>query len=350
MTDGDASGRPLRVALLQMVSHGMDSAANLAKGDAFCRRAHASGADIALFPEMWNIGYSPCPMPDFGDGDRWRSPGRWGMVPVPAVAVDPATAVAVEGWRAAAIDRSDPFFAHFQSLARELRMAVAITYLERWPGAPRNSVSLIDRQGNVALTYAKVHTCAFGMEDACTPGDEFHVCDLDTAAGPVRVGAMICFDREFPESARILMLKGAELILTPNACDIEPNRLAQFRTRAFENMVGMAMATYAAPQQNGHSVAYHPMAFDDAGRSRELCLMEADETEGVHVAEFPLAEMRAYREREVWGNAFRRPSAYAALTSSEVQSPFCRVDAAGRTFPATVPAGLTSEAVHGGDT
>jgi predicted amidohydrolase len=42
---------------------------------------------------------------------------------------------------------------------------------------------------------------------------------------------MICFDREFPESARILMLKGAELILTPNSCPLEENRIGQFRTR-----------------------------------------------------------------------------------------------------------------------
>ena len=70
------------------------------------------------------------------------------------------------------------------------------------------------------------------------------------------IGAMICYDREFPESARILMLKGAEIILTPNACDLEANRLGQFRARAYENMVGVAMANYAAPWQNGHSVAY----------------------------------------------------------------------------------------------
>jgi len=61
---------------------------------------------------------------------------------------------------------------------------------------------------------------------------------------------MICYDREFPESARILMLKGAEIILTPNCCELEQSRLGQFRTRAFENMVGVAMANYAAPQDN----------------------------------------------------------------------------------------------------
>lgn len=40
---------------------------------------------------------------------------------------------------------------------------------------------------------------------------------------------MICYDREFPESARILMRQGAKLILTPNACPMEIKRLAQLR-------------------------------------------------------------------------------------------------------------------------
>ena len=48
---------------------------------------------------------------------------------------------------------------------------------------------------------------------------------------------MICFDREFPESARILMLKGAELILTPNACKLDEKQINQFQTRAYENSV-----------------------------------------------------------------------------------------------------------------
>ena len=46
----------INVALLQMISFGADQEANLAKGEAFCRRAREMGADIALFPEMWNIG------------------------------------------------------------------------------------------------------------------------------------------------------------------------------------------------------------------------------------------------------------------------------------------------------
>ncbi|KKL07424.1 hypothetical protein LCGC14_2586200, partial [marine sediment metagenome] len=78
----------------------------------------------------------------------------------------------------------------FKELAKELRMAIALTYLERWDRAPRNSVSLIDRHGKILMTYAKVHTCDFSMEAACTPGDDFYVCTLDTDKGDVKIGGM----------------------------------------------------------------------------------------------------------------------------------------------------------------
>ncbi len=214
-------------------------------------------------------------------------------------------------------------------------MAIALTYLERWQGAPRNSVSIIDRHGEIVMTYAKVHTCDFDLpEAACTPGDDFYVCTLDTLQGEVRVGAMICYDREFPESARVLMLKGAEIILTPNACDLESNRIGQFRARAFENMVGVAMANYAGPEF-GHSVAFDPVVFDEHGKARDTRIIEAGESEDVYLARFDLDKLRAYRRRETWGNAFRRPHRYGLLTSLDVEPPFVRVNVNGELYDRT---------------
>jgi predicted amidohydrolase len=290
----------LRIALLQMAACGTDQDANQAKGEAFCRKAREMGADIALFPEMWNIGYTPCP---------YDKEGR-------------------ERWQAQAIGPEDEFLARVKELAKEFSLAIALTYLERWDGAPRNSVSLIDRHGKIVMTYAKVHTCDFSMEAACTPGDDFHVCTLDTEKGDVKIGAMICFDREFPESARILMLKGAELILTPNSCNLDDGRIGQFRARAFENMTGVAMANYAAPQNNGRSAAFDAVSFDEIdGPARDTLIIEAGENEGVYLAEFDLDKLRAYRERESWGNAFRKPRSYGLLTSLDVEPPFVRKSA-----------------------
>ena len=211
-------------------------------------------------------------------------------------------------------------------------MAIALTYLERWPGGPRDTVSLIDRHGELVLTYAKVHTCDFDpVEATCTPGDSFPVCTLETAQGPVKVGAMICYDREFPESARMLMLGGAELILVPNVCEMELNLIAQVRTRAIENMVAIALANYAPPDANGHSIAFDPIAFTEHG-SRDSLVVEAGEQEGVPLASFDLEAIRAYRARESWGNAFRKPHRYGLLVEQRVEDPFVRVNSHGEPY------------------
>lgn len=142
-------------------------------------------------------------------------------------------------------------------------MAIGVTLLERYQNSQRNTLVLFDRYGEQKLLYAKVHTCDFDVEKNLTAGDDFYVCSLNTACGEIQVGAMICYDREFPESARILMLKGAELILVPNACPMEINRLAQLRARAFENMLAIATCNYPAtvPDCNGCSSVFDGVVY-----------------------------------------------------------------------------------------
>ena len=290
----------MKIALLQMAAHGTDVDANLRKGEQFCRRAAAEGADIALFPEMWQIGYTLPAADDLA--------GR-------------------TAWMEHAIDAQSAFVQRFCQLAAELNMAIGVTYLERWPDLPRNTLALIDRHGTIVLTYAKVHTCEFDREASLTPGDGFHVVALDTAAGPVQVGAMICYDREFPESARVLMLQGAEIVLVPNACEIEINRLAQLRARAYENMLGIALANLADADCGGHSAAFDGIAFGQDGHSRDMCLLEAGSEEGVFLAHFDLDALRAYRAAEIWGDAFRKPHTYGALIENNPKPPFVRAKA-----------------------
>lgn len=80
-------------------------------------------------------------------------------------------------------------------------------------------------------------------------------------------------------------------------------------------MVSLAMTNYAAPQANGHSIALDGIAFGPDEQSREIVLVEAGPEEGVYLGELDVAALRAYREREVWGNAFRRPGCYGYLTA-----------------------------------
>jgi predicted amidohydrolase len=282
----------LRLALCQSTSRG-DPQANLEKGLAACARAAEEGADIAIFPEMWQIGYAPCP-----DDEAGRA-----------------------GWQEMAIARHDPWVNAFRKAASDLHLAVVATFLEQWPGSPRNTALLVDRHGQDVLCYAKVHTCDWGMEKALTPGESFEVARLDIERGFVDVGVMICADREFPESARELMLGGAELILVPNACPMAGERTYQLRSRAFENMTAIATVNYSAPDQDGHSSLFDGMVYGPAGhpngQPREQLIFEAGGDEGVYLATLDLDALREYRRRETMGDAYRKPSAYRRLMSDE---------------------------------
>ena len=285
-----------KVALLQAPPGPPDPHENATRGAALCRQAHALGADVALFPEMWSVGYH--------------------------------SLTELQNWKSLAVSTDGEYVDQFKELAHEMGMGIAVTYLRAGESGPENSVTLIDRHGREILTYSKVHLCRWDQpERSLVAGAGFPVSELDTARGPVKMGAMICFDREFPEGARILMLNGAEIILTPNACRLDVHRLAQFQTRAYENMVGVAMANYApAPgrEENGHSVAFSPVAYDEAGRTLDTLIVESGATETILVADFDLDQIRRYRAREMAGNAMRRPDLYGPLTEMTVRHPFIR--------------------------
>ncbi len=290
----------LTIALLQ-IAPCSSLEENLAKGLDACQKAKSQGADIALFPEMWSNGY--------------RIYGR-----------------PLDEWTAEAVSVDSGFVQAFGRLASELEMAIGITLLETHAGGPRNTLVLFDRFGRRQLTYAKVHTCDFDVERHLTPGDGFCAAPLDTACGTVQVGAMICFDREFPESARILMLQGAELILVPNACPMEQNRLSQLRARAYENMLAVATCNYpqSVPDCNGGSSVFDGVAYlPDAEGSRDTCLLQAGGGEGIYLAKLDLDLLRRYRASEVHGNAYRHPQKYGLLVDRAIAPPFVRPDYRG---------------------
>ena len=260
---------------------------NLTKGINACLAAKLGGADIALFPQMYSNGY------DIYDRK-------------------------FDDWKQEAITLNDDFVLTFQELSKQLNMAIGLTLLEKisYSQYPQNTLVLFDRKGRRVLTYAKVHTCDFDVERYLSSGEDFYVCDLDTDCGTVKVGAMICYDREFPESARILMLKGAELILVPNACPMEINRISQLRARAFENMLAVATCNYPinVPDCNGHSTIFDGVVYKkNENESRDTCILQAPESEGIYLATIDLDELREYRNNEIHGNAYRKPDKYQLL-------------------------------------
>lgn len=273
----------LKIAFLQLLP-GKTPEEQYEIGQRACKEAKETGADIALFPEMWSSGYY---IPQ--DDNELQS---------------------------LALSEESSFVQGFKELAKSLEMAIGITFLEQNEPKPLNSIILFDRNGEKVLHYSKVHTCDFDMEKVLSSGEVFYVTELDTKCGSIKVGSMICFDREFPESARILMLKGAELILAPNACPMEINRLSALRTRAYENMLAVATCNYpkGQPDCNGRSSLFDgvPWLPEEEG-VRDMCVLEAPEEAGVYIAELDLDMLRRHRADDVMGDKYRRPGKYGIL-------------------------------------
>lgn len=112
------------------------------------------GADIAVFPEIWNTGYEMLFEGDLKDKKN-----------IPQEKID--------NWKSKAISDNNKFIICYMDLAKQLEMAIAITYLEKTEDKPKNTVIIIDKNGQVILKYSKIHTVDSKMEAYIQPGLEF---------------------------------------------------------------------------------------------------------------------------------------------------------------------------------
>lgn len=298
------------IALLQITPE-QSIEKNLAKGIKACENAKKRGADLALFPEMWNNGYENL-----------------------AVYVRDVPNLKIDDWQNKAVSQDSKFVQSFAKLAQKLEMAIAITFLEKNTGQPKNTVIVFDRTGRKILKYSKIHTVDFKMEYFTDTGESFDVGELDYGHGKIKLGSMICFDRNFPESARILMLNGAEVIIIPNAGHIYNIHLTQLKTRAYENSVVVAMANYpteasAINAGNGRSCAFSPIFINTNMTNSNIkeidtTIIEMGENEGIEIASIDVDALRLCRSNSCNGNAFRKPKMYHKLLDEKVDEPFIR--------------------------
>jgi formamidase len=151
--------------------------------------------------------------------------------------------------------------------------------VERRNGELYNTSLLISPEGSIALKYVKTHPWCdpLGTEIGIKPGREFPVVDVP---GIGKIGIMICSDAAFPEVARTLAWKGAELIIWPTML-FHPLRnplLAVAVARAYENNCYL-MAIMGTGQHGGIGLTGHSMIVDPDG----LILTEVGDGETILV-------------------------------------------------------------------
>ncbi len=217
-----------------------------------------------------------------------------------------------------AVDAGSPAVQRVREAARKLGVWSVFGAIER----VRNSGTAAghDRLYNSAFLctpsgelhrYRKVHTLCLGVDRFTTPGDEgFRVWELPFG----RIGLNICYDGSFPESARILKLLGAQLIVLPTNWPELYLSTEKIRLRALENHL-----YYLAVNRVGteRGVTF-PGGSTAAGPRGEL-LAELGAEPLSFMVEMDLASADANRVVEDPGKyefdyvADRRPDAYAPL-------------------------------------
>ena len=277
---------PFQVSAVQMDVKIGDKAHNLARIEEFARAAAAGGSRLIVFPECALTGYC----------FESREEAYEYSEPVPGPAVERMT-----------------------SVAAELDVLIVFGLLERDGERLFNALSLVCPEGQLA-SYRKVHMPHLGVDHFADPGDRpFAVHDTSLC----RLGMNICYDGAFPESARVMTLAGADLIVLPTNWPPGAEEFAAYaiNTRAMENVV-YYLAANRVGRERGFQFIGTSRICDVHGRS----LAEAaNKSEVILSATIDPAVARQKRLERVPGMhwidriADRRPEFYGDISANEIQ-------------------------------
>lgn len=272
-----------------------DRQANVAKAKDMVRRAASQGANIVVLPELFETPYF-C---------QDQSAEHF------------ALAQEFEG---------NSLIAEFANLARELSVVLPLSFFERARNAYFNALAVIDADGAIIGRYRKSH-----VPDG--PGYQekyyFHPGDTGFRSFPTRyanLGAAICWDQWFPEAARIMALKGADVLVYPTAIGSEPppappvDSLDHWRRvmqgHAAANYLPLVAANRVGVERGqAGEIRFYGSSFI-TGPTGEIVADLGREEEGVIGARFDFDEIT--KSRASWGLfRDRRPELYGPILSAD---------------------------------
>ena len=267
---------------------------NIAHAEELVRKAAAEGAQIILLPELFERPY-------FCQERRY------------------------EYYQYAKPVMENEAVCRFRQVARELSVVLPVSFYERDRNLLINSVAVLDADGSILGIYRKTHIPDdhyYQEKFYFTPGDTgFRV--FETRYGTIGVG--ICWDQWFPETARFMAVKGAELLYYPTAIGSEPilsvDSMPHWRRvmqgHAAANLMPVIAANRIGTEtvepcpENGNqksALRFYGSSFITDGTGEIAVSMDRD-SEGVIASEFDLDELM--EERLSWGLfRDRRPEVY----------------------------------------
>ncbi len=288
----------VKIAAIQM-SCESNPDANIAHAEKLIRKAASEGSRIILLPELFERPY-------FCQERRY------------------------EYYEYATRTDENPAVQRFKDIARELNIVLPISFYEKDGTRLFNSIAMIDADGSIMGVYRKTHIPDdhyYQEKFYFTPGNTgFKV--WNTRYGNVGVG--ICWDQWFPETARCMALKGADILLYPTAIGSEPildvdsaphwqrtmqgHSAANIIPVAAANRFGLEKVTPCRENGNQSSeLLFYGKSFitDETG----AILTEAERSGDVILsAEFDFDKIR--EERLSWGLfRDRRPECYSDITN-----------------------------------
>jgi N-carbamoylputrescine amidase len=292
------AGNPVKVtvAATQMACT-WDTDGNIARAEALVRQAAAAGAQIILLQELFETPYF--------------------CIDTQECHFDLARPL-----------QNHPTIGRFQGVAKELGVVLPISFFERSGPVYFNSVAIIDADGSLVGHYRKSHIPDFPVYEEkyyFSPGDTGFKA-IETAFGCIGVG--ICWDQWFPEAARAMVLKGADILLYPTAIgsevyqpdlDSKDHWQTAMRGHAAANVVPVIASNRIGAESSGDlEMEFYGSSFitDHVGG----IIQSADRsTECVLTATLDLQEVRDYRRS--WG-VFRdrRPDLYGSLLTLDGQN------------------------------
>lgn len=282
--------RKVTLAATQMPC-GPDKAANVANAKKLVRQAKAKGADVILIQELFETPYF-------------------------------CKDQLAKNFALASPYEDNALLKEFSALARELKVVLPVSYFESARNAHFNSLAMIDADGEVLGNYRKSHIPdgpGYQEKYYFNPGDTgFQV--WQTKFG--RVGAAICWDQWFPESARAMALMGAEILCYPTAIGTEPppappvDSSGHWR-RVMQGHAGANYMPLIASNRTGREVGetceitFYGTSFI-AGPTGEILADAGRDAEAVVTATVDLDEIALARQS--WGLfRDRRPELYLPL-------------------------------------